>query len=119
MAGDMLKKIMQFQKLLDLKTSDVTSSHLRLIADTLNFDIAPDKLQEVTTLINSDDEDQMAMWAAEPANLEIFRKLRNQQRVTELVQCPHCADMSVYDVNEIAEVNPHVWCRHCSQVISL
>jgi DNA-directed RNA polymerase subunit RPC12/RpoP len=116
---DFLNKLNLVKSLLDAPSSKLNSQHVGLIAEIFGVEVQEGKLQEVATIINSDDEDTIALWASKPENLQIFNKMRNQQRVTEMIECPECSNMSVYGVNEIAIENPKVMCKHCDHVISL
>jgi hypothetical protein len=119
MDAGFINKLSSLRSLVDVKSSDIRVNHLQQVASMFGFDVPISQLQDVTDLIRKGNEDDIAMWAAEPANLEVLRSLRSPSQETELIQCTSCNNMSIFDVNEIASVNPHVLCRHCEGVIKL
>ena len=111
-----IAKIMQINSMLDLTSDQLKPSHVKELTSALGINIPEAALQDVTGLINRNDEDELALWAARPENLEVYRHLQSPEKDKVMIECTKCAGLALYLQDEVAVINPHIICKHCGEV---
>lgn len=88
--------MMKLAKFAGLKTADLTTDIVVEIGGILGFDVPSNKVNEVISLIQSDDADSLAEWADRGENLDTLKSfllsMKPSATTPALVQCPHCTD---------------------------
>jgi hypothetical protein len=111
-----IAKVLQINSMLSLTSDQLLPKHVKDLTSAFGINIPDVALQEVTGLINRNDEDELALWAAKPENLEVYRHLQSPEKNKVMIECNHCAGLALYSQDEVAVVNPHIICRHCGAI---
>jgi NAD-dependent SIR2 family protein deacetylase len=109
--------LMRLAKFAAIKSSDVTVPIVKEVCDVLKLQVRDEVLNELVNAVQTGNADTLAEWAGTPENLAKLKGLKDQHKETTLVECPHCLELSHYELDEIPVAKPFVICRSCNEVV--
>jgi hypothetical protein len=114
-----LSFISTLKKFSGMSLSQLSMADIAEVAGMFGLRIDEHQGAELLEMFKQDDDEAVTEWILRPENQSKILGVIKVVPSKEVINCPTCNEMALYDPREIPNINPHVLCKICGAPIDL